>query len=640
MSGASSTVQVIDPRIEPQPEPVYLTTVSPTQSQYYSLPPSAKSDSYIAFNNIVTRGTNKAYLDTFQLRITATITLTCKNTKDSEQYLPKNLNDFILTSFPFNRCCEEIRANVNGVSFFSFPLTYLPAKERYWDQDKMIKSFQNSTPCIKAYLGNEEGVRVTITDGQPDPTLPSREMLSCYPSRMQDTRGWAYGPSGPLSCTQRDCYPVDIREGVHAGETKDIPVTITWEEPIFCSPFSSRYDETYGRPLYNLTSLDLAFNLQNLQNMFRVKHCNHTDDEYEINGYTVHIEDCQLLYQVMTIPPSITPPTSTVVPYRRIVPYITDAPSNVPFNTTHNTTTGSTKVSVTSGVYTLNEVPQAIWIFGTHPLSAFQMNPRDGVGGWTSNKMAVPLTHINISMGNTTQILNTATQKELYRIAKANGLQDTWAQFALPYLPANGLDRYCLSGVGSYLRLIPGTDIVIPGERLIPGSNAKNMVFQVTADFEIPNSWYLQDEQVTATGRKFSLWILFEYVGVARWTPGQCQIVMNPVASAPSSGVISTSEVSSGGPTTAEAVSGVEGSGWLDKVKNFLSNAYNSLQKSHLISKLTGAANQAYPGNPWISGADRVANALGLGEIDDDDSDPVPAKRYRGGAVMGLGDFT
>lgn len=620
-----STVKVVDPRIEPQPDPVYLTTVSPTQSQYYSLPASGKSNSYITFNNIVTRGTNKAYLDTFQLRITATLTLTIANTSDHELYLPSDRNDILPNSFPFNRCCDEIRVNINGGAFFSQPLAYLAAKERYWDQKRLCKSFQNVTPCIKPYLQNERGTTTRIERGTEDTVLsePFPE-IEKYPSRMNDPAGFAYGPGGTLSSRNQDILPLNIRKLVPSGEARDIAITMTWEEPICGTPFSSRYDETYGRPLYNLTSMDIAFNLQDLGNMFRIK-CIH--DDYRISSYSVNIDDCQLLYQVMTIPPSITPPSYTVVPYRRFVPYITDSPSPVPLNPA-DTNVGSTMVSITSGVYTLNEIPQAIWIFATHPLSAFQTNPRDGLHGWTCNKLAVPIRHISISMGNTTQILNTATDKELYRIAKANGCQDSWSQFGMTHLPMLGTQTQAIEGVGSYLRLIPGTDITIPNEQLIPGSNANNMVFQVQADFEVPNSWYVVNTDTLPTTRPISLWLLFEYNGVATWTPGQCQITMNPVtpAVAASAQTILPSAVTTT-PTNPESTSSVEGSGWLDNIGQKLKD----MLKSAVTNKWFSKTLKMFP-NPIVQSIGGFVDALGGDEIH-------PAKRARGGAVMGMGDF-
>ena len=35
------TVQFLDPRIEPQPDPVYDYVIGPTQNQYYKIPLSA-----------------------------------------------------------------------------------------------------------------------------------------------------------------------------------------------------------------------------------------------------------------------------------------------------------------------------------------------------------------------------------------------------------------------------------------------------------------------------------------------------------------------------------------------------------------------------------------------------------------------
>ena len=67
------TVQYLDPRIEPQPDPVYDYVIGPTQNQYYRIPASGFSQSSITFNNLTTLGIDRAYLDTFELELSATI---------------------------------------------------------------------------------------------------------------------------------------------------------------------------------------------------------------------------------------------------------------------------------------------------------------------------------------------------------------------------------------------------------------------------------------------------------------------------------------------------------------------------------------------------------------------------------------
>ena len=61
------TVQYIDPRIEPQPDPVYDYVIAPTQSQYYKIPASGLSQTSVNFNNLTTLGIDRAYLDNMEI---------------------------------------------------------------------------------------------------------------------------------------------------------------------------------------------------------------------------------------------------------------------------------------------------------------------------------------------------------------------------------------------------------------------------------------------------------------------------------------------------------------------------------------------------------------------------------------------
>ena len=147
-----NTVRVIDPRIEPPARPAYAVNIGPTQNQVYRIKHSGISNSYIAFNNITTLGTGRAFQDTFEIEITAQFTITCTG---SEGDVLLGYNEWTFDSFPFNKCCEEIRANINGGAFFSAPMYYLRAKERYWDTKKVMESYGNICPCEKPWVADE-----------------------------------------------------------------------------------------------------------------------------------------------------------------------------------------------------------------------------------------------------------------------------------------------------------------------------------------------------------------------------------------------------------------------------------------------------------------------------------------------------
>lgn len=679
------TVQYLDPRIEPQPDPVYDYVIGPTQNQYYKIPASGLSDSSITFNNLTTLGVDRAYLDTFEIEIGATIKFTVSgdpddldpSSADDNKYTCPDLQDWVFESFPFNKCCDEARVNINGGAFFSQPMCYIRAKERYMNQQRLHDCYENVCPVQRAVTQTESGRNYNrkITDSEYNDIYPSivnsRLGRNCFKFGRQQTLESSYGgynndiiQSGKTTLSNQtmadytykmpagyDNYyrPKFIEQNV--ADDNMLVVKVTWREPLFVSPFSSRYDATYGRPLYNITSMDLSFTLQNLGNMIRYANpvpsgaAGLLDDNVHVTSYNVHINSAKLCYQVMTIPPILNKPLTTLVPYRRFVPYVTDYNQMAPEQTNLNVPIDGNTIDITSGVYTFNEVPTAIWIFAAPCKDIIQTNKpcyfrSDNANqntesttyydSWDSNKLFAYIKHVNISMANTTQILATAEPLDLYRIAKANGCEDSYwswggSQSLIPYRqsnvytsrpdpdhpddPFNGsLPAIMPYGAGSVLRVKPGVDLIVPDQPLIPGANANNMVFQVSAKFEVPP----HAEEYS----KYSLWLLFEYVGVAAISPGQCEITMNPLGSGE---IMAVSPVMS---ATSESTEGtLEGSGFWDIVKRATGIA-GQLADDGIISMILKHIPGAKPVADW-------AKKHGLGE-------PC-AKRTRGGAVIGKG---
>lgn len=656
----TSVVNVVDPRIESEAPPVYLRTIAPKQNQFYKIPASGKSNSNLTFNNLTTLGADRAFLDTFELELTCKITFV----GDAEGAYKPAVDEWTFDSFPFSKCCESIRANVNGGYFMSQPLSYLRAKERYWNDDLINKSYGNICPCNKPHMQNEMGANFSaagITSDDIERRLGFYNFDFTEVSTEMVCTSTSPGAAWPTRTSISKAYNMPCASGIAGSENNSIvrtggagspnyqwkqngkvlEVIVTWREPVFCPPFSTRIDATFGRPLYNITSIDLAFNMQDLGNMIRIIRCR---GNHYVASYSVDILSAQLCYQVETMPPGMARPANTIIPYRSFVPYITDFPENPDLEP------AGRSVTMRSGVYTINEVPTAIWIFGAPTKNIYQTNPEDsdstktglaGHGCWASNKLFTFLKHISISMANTTQILNTADLPDLYRIAKNNGCQDTFKAWGINdgiemrLLEGSGNIDAGYLGPGSVLRLVPGTDIVLPEQELIPGTNANNMVFQVEATFDIP--------QHSPNLNSYALWVLFEYVGVARLSPGQCEITMNPLANG--EGFRSAPTVSA--PTALQpTVEGeaAEGAGFWDKVKNFFKKAADGVSSANKFLKdkkiVSGVARGLAPVlgnfNPMAgvmaSNIADTASNLGYGEMG--------LKRARGGAVMGLGDFT
>lgn len=657
------TVQYIDPRIEPQPDPVYDYVIGPTQNQFYKIPASGKSNSSLTFNNLTTLGVDRAYLDTFEIELGITITFNLDATHatggvvdaltggtiDQDDIIPDPA-EWTFQSFPFNTVCDEARVNINGGAFFSQPMCYVRAKERYMNQHDLARCYENVCPIHKPICQTESGRNYNqyylyeLAQQYNLPCFYDQTGIELYsglgvPTRfgagmfnfMQSSEGIVGGFNNSIVRTGKRDSSTGLYENMYR-QGNNLIVKVKWREPLFVSPFSSRYDANYGRPLYNITSLDFAFNLMDLGNMIRVSNIYHdlaVGNTTYVKSYSINIDTANLCYQVMTIPAILQKPLTTLVPYRRFVPYITEYNQQSGSGSSANTISidGADKVEILSGVYTLNEIPTAIWIFCAPTKDIIQTNKPDTYTNppavtdppsvtngpnWDSNKLFGYLNHVNITMANTTQILNTAEPLDLYRIAKANGCEDSyWSWGGMdtvypkgkPFSVSEPMRMYY--GAGSVLRLKPGVDLIVPDVPLIPGANANNMVLQVRAEFSIPPHSENQN--------RYALWLLFEYVGVAAISPGQCEITMNPLGSGE---IMAVSPIMSA--TSGATEGNLEGSGFWDGV-NRGARIAGQIANEGVLSRILR----------HIPGAEKAADwaaAHGLG-----------CKRPRGGAVMGHG---
>ena len=703
------TVQYIDPRIEPQPDPVYDHVIGPTQNQYYKIAASGLSNSNITFNNLTTLGVDRAYLDTFEIELQATFTFKLKeledatgapdvtNISDSNAAAALQPNSFVFQSWPFNTCCEQAHVNINGGAFFSQPLSYIRAKERYMNQRTLSDCYENVCPCHRPYCQYEstnEFWGTGVGGNFQDQVMTQDGMVTKFsltgsrnPSRYGIAKLSMMPSEGGLSGGSNNDF-IHLGDLKHVGTTDwyenlyynaanhEIIMKVQWREPLFVSPFSSKYDATYGRPLYNITSMDISFTLMNLGNMIRMVRtappyleASATSPVPFVESYSVNIDHAALCYQVMTIPNVLNKPLTTLVPYRRFVPYITDYNQSLSSQsvTREIDPNGQQNVTFVSGVYTFNEIPTAIWLFVAPSKERYQNNDADygvtlstraanmisAVGAtktayrknplalpsWDSNKLFAFIRKVDLSLANTTQILATAEVHDLYRIAKANGCQDSFTSWAREH-PFNSYgcakdkvvtttasvsptSTYVTSapGAGSVLRLKPGVDLVIPDQALIPGANGNNMVFQARVTCDIPKHSYAQNN--------YSLWLLFEYVGVAAISPGQCEITMNPLGSGE---IMAASPIVS---ATSEGTEGtLEGSGFWDGVKKASQIAAHIADGniSRYLTKVADVVGKVAPGvGNKIRGYANDAAAHGLGE--------PASKRGRGvgGAIMGHG---
>lgn len=504
---------VADPRVVSESGVVMNQYVGPLNWEHYKIPASGLSNTQITFANLVTLGANRIYDSNFQIEYTVDFTINTSTSAPTAQFVEQWIR---FHPFPLHWVTDQLRCNINGAACMCRPQESLPQRMMYWRQSVLDKT---CSFCPHTKVPSIMDTPVSVLSDPTDPRWPQ----DVYNHQLK------YGKNGSQNVgTALPC--VSFSADTSGGSTV---VHVTFREPILCPPFNQRLDKIYQSPLYNITSIDIVYQLNDLRLMLEASFQTTCPQALApstalvaglspANVTTVNITSAQLCFNVASLPTGMTVPASLTLPYYDNVCYVTDA--NIPAGTTGER-------MITSGVYTLAQVPTAIYIF----VSPNQLYRSTGQGTGSCFDIGYcPIKDINITMGNNTQLLNTTSEYDRYQMALANGLEDvTWEEFTRPYTL---LPRTDMSTVRSYnqgqrgnkcmLRLIPGVDLLIPDKRLVGGSDAEQMVFQVrvTADVTgIPDSMQ----------PNLALWLMFEYCGVLTIEPVHASIDMLPIKAIP-----------------------------------------------------------------------------------------------------------
>lgn len=582
---------VADKRVVAEQGVVLNQYVGPLNWEHYRIPASGLSNTQITFANLVTLGTNRLYDSSFQIEYTIEVTLNSATADQGQDFFDQNLR---MHPFPLHWVTDQLRVNVNGAACMTRPQENLFQRMMYWRQSVLDKSC-NFCPHTKCPVVEDSPYTIAIA---ADAAVNIPQAIDNH---------WAkYGNNGSRDRgTPLNCVSFTYNATTHIA-------TIVIREPVLCPPFNQRLDQIYASPLFNITSIDLVYQLNDLRQMF------FGGLEYTWNGTTwavnavsalqptnmaINITDAQLCFNVASMPTGMTVPPVLQLPYYDNVCYVTNG-------NFLETTTGQREI--TSGVYTLSQVPTAIYLF----VSEDQLfRSSSAVSGAVHSMSLPPIRNVNITMGNNTQLLVTTSEYDRYQMQLANGLEDvSWEEFHRNYLPfpgrTTGMDASGrLYGHSSkcILRLIPGIDLLIPDKRLVGGTDAGQMVFQARVSVDLsgvppPNRPHL------------CLWLMFEYCGILTIEPVHASIDMVPLKSEPAIGPIDTSM-----DTSVEAAHG-GGEGTNPKgagIWDWITGGYKAIK------------------GLWNSGIGKTVR----GTIDSVlDSQPA-AKKLNGGAIIGGSDF-
>ena len=243
----------------------------------------------------------------------------------------------------------------------------------------------------------------------------------------------------------------------NTASARTIVVTVTTTEPVLVSPWTFAGDE--GQGMYGIQNLNAIYNLDTTDNT--VIRFGNTAARFSAGPTCSHsIIRSTLLLQFLTPHPSDLMPSRNVLPYYELPRYLTQVP----------VIAAGQQLSVTSQSLQLNQIPDKLFISVGKPMSSRTSSDTDS---W------LPIVGITINWNNSSGLLASAQQQDLWRMSVENGINQTWGEFrgsavASPavagaaFLAASGLR--VVQTAGSVLCLEFGKDIELKDDYYAPGS--------------------------------------------------------------------------------------------------------------------------------------------------------------------------
>lgn len=433
---------------------VNASSYTSSNSQFTIIPPSV--------NTIIDR---KLYFRAPRLRVTFTGT--------GNPLLNMGVVD-ALRAYPINSIITSMEVRLNTASVSLTPQDVFPALLRYYTSDQESDNYGMSmSPAMQDQFSTyEQGIG------------SSRNPMQNYANNS------AYDSS-------RGSFPILAITNGNGTATIDFEIT----EPLLLSPFLfGNMDEQSG--LVNLTNLDVNMNFGNIARIWShslYQDAARTTPSNVISDVQItFVEPPQLLCNFLSVNPlDVVIPELAVYPWFDINRFITNAQALLP----------QVSSTVTSNSIKLNSVPDRMYIY---------VRPRNSdIYANVSNTISIAdtfaaISAIRIDFQNQASLLANATQEDLYRMSRRNGMNLSWAQFSGQALlgDAAGSSAALQYGVGSPICVSFANDIsnsVIAA----PGSLGEFQL-QVSVDYKDirPNA-----APYNAISRNYDLYLVIVNVG-------------------------------------------------------------------------------------------------------------------------------
>jgi hypothetical protein len=367
---------------------------------------------------------------------------------------------FALKSFPFNSLINTAQANINNTSV-SINLS---------DVKNVFLKLMNKCELQKYF-----GLCPTLTDETFDYLFNSSTTNnSVFGTYLESTLNCIVGNSshpvtvavGAVTGTGNSFNGDQMRrtQTAVAGEF-NFTVTVTTVEPLMLSPFIFGGDSAYNKQAFaGINGLNFVFNLDaNCTNAVAVLPLDSAASGFGFSSASVQLTNItqQILFNFLS-----TQPTDLINP-KNVVPYI-DYPRYT-FNQYANVA-ASSKATLVSQTIQLNQLPDY-----------FIVCVRDRTRSVLKPERYLSIESISVNLNNTSGLLSSASQYDLWKISVDNGSNQSWYEFSglvNSYASANNFGIGSLLTSGSILILDPAVNLSLPN--YLSSGSIGQYTFQIT----------------------------------------------------------------------------------------------------------------------------------------------------------------
>jgi len=393
-----STQLVRDSRINDiTDEPVVSVFQGAGSNTYQSFQATSTSSSNISFN--VQLPSESIILDrNVLIRSVVNFRLTFSNVADTVRPFALGSN-IAFQSFPLNRLFSTASAQINNTNV------------AINQQDVMDFLLLMTDPSdLKKYSGMTPYLRDKYFYNYTDAVSSGGDALT-------DALGFELDGVEPrgsfriLSATSDQVAPNEWLNSSGGALTYNIDISAEFSEPLFLSPFVFNNKANNNQQgIVGVNNFNLVLNIDSsLKRVFSYRGVAGLTATFQAQPFT----NTQLLLNFLSPQPTDLIKASNSVPYYDFPRWVSQSGvvPNLPANSS---------AQVVSQNIQLNQIPELVFIGVRQSMSS--LTP-------SNSSSFVSIQNISINFNNTSGLLASASQQDLYRMSVSNGLQMSWSEF-------------------------------------------------------------------------------------------------------------------------------------------------------------------------------------------------------------------